>query len=779
MTKDDLKRELNKDIKGLAMVAFGILTFVCLMITSISSQSEEAIGALGRFLVRCMLGLFGSGKYIFAILIIFWGIQIIKKVPREKLNSLIPATAIFFFIFLALMHLPIVKDSVGFTEMMRQSLSGEGGGLVGALIAWVLFWFFGRVGSYFVLLFAAAASLILLGIPTFKHKSIGNAQGKIAQVFSKCKQKLIDFLFVEVEVEDDGEEGDNQPPVIVDHRQSPVIVDHRQSQMSPGKVPGSGESAAKQLRFDLHELEFDEDDSDMEIYDSVYGSSRGLKDGLNDGLQQLHQGLQAGLQGEPNRDKEFQLPPLDLLQKPIQLKKSRIDKDITDTVKLLEQTLASFGVEVKVTQVSCGPAITRYELQPAKGVKVSRIVSLADDIALSLAAPQVRIEAPIPGKAALGIEVPNSEVSKVFFREVLESKEFSGSKHSLAVALGKDIAGSTVIANLRDMPHLLVAGATGSGKSVCMNTLIASLLFRNTPEDLKLMLIDPKMVELTDFNGIPHLICPVVTEPKKAATALRWMVREMEKRYEDFAKNGVRDIHRFNDLAAKREDLEKLPFIVVLIDELADLMMVAPTDVEDCICRLAQMARAAGIHLVVATQRPSVDVITGLIKANIPSRIAFAVSSQTDSRTILDAGGAEKLLGKGDMLFHPVGAAKPVRIQGAYISDNEVDSLVRFLKTQEAPEYEDDLLKSQEESPSEVEEVEDELLPKALSLCLEQGHASISLLQRRLHIGYTRAARLIDIMEAKGFIGPYEGSKPRAILSGWEEYQSRNEEELD
>jgi len=767
LAKEQPKRELKKDLKGLAMVAFGILTFICLLVGGINGQylSQESIGAIGRFLVRCMLGLFGSGRFIFAFLVAFWGYKIIKKYPREELTSIVSGTSVFFVIFLTLLHLPIVtKNAVGFTELMRQSATGRGGGLIGALFAFILFFFFGRVGSYIVLFFAAVASVVLLGVPAFGGSTFSNTQRKIAAFFAKCKQKLIDFLFVEVEV-DEGEDeaaGDNQPPVIVDHRQHGEV-----------SAKSGGELKAKQLSLELGHDEANDA--------GLNNGNLGGPDTDDESLDDLDIDF-LGLDQEPGREKEFQLPPIELLQKPIQLKKSRIDKDITDTVKLLEQTLASFGVEVKVTQVSCGPAITRYELQPAKGVKVSRIVSLSDDIALSLAAPHVRIEAPIPGKAAVGIEVPNNEVALVYFRDVLESREYSNSKYPLIVALGKDIAGSTVVANLRDMPHLLVAGATGSGKSVCMNTIIASLLFRNTPSDLKLILIDPKMVELTDYNGIPHLICPVVTEPKRAATALRWMVREMERRYEDFAKNGVRDIHRFNELAARRGDLEKLPYIVVLIDELSDLMMVAPTDVEDCICRLAQMARAAGIHLVVATQRPSVDVITGLIKANIPSRIAFAVSSQTDSRTILDSGGAEKLLGKGDMLFHPVGASKPVRVQGAYISDKEVEALVRFLKSQDAPEYEDDLLKSQQEEAPETEELEDELLPKALNLCLEQGHASISLLQRRLHIGYTRAARLIDIMEAKGYIGPYEGSKPRAILSGWEEYRQLNdndEEEPD
>lgn len=746
MSKEETKREMKTEVTGFGMLTFAILTFASLVVTKINGQylSEEAIGAVGRFLVRCMTGMWGGGSFLFPILFGYWSIKVLKKTSRENMIKLVGGSLTGFLILLTLLHLPLIKDTSQFGLVVRSGFEGQGGGLVGALIGFGLIFFFGRVGSYIVLLAAGILSAVLVGNRSFGD-ALRNEKGRLGSLFSVLKTKLLNFLFVEVEVDDEEDEiigEDRDVPL----RSEPLIIDSRNRQEEDHF------GGAEKPELPSRQISLEPGD-----------------------------GLPAGDEFISSTDskKDFILPSLNILQKSMQLKKSRIDKDITDRVRLLEQTLASFGVEVKVTQVSCGPAITRYELQPAKGVKVSRIVSLSDDIALSLAAPDVRIEAPIPGKAAIGIEVPNKEVAMVYFRDVLESREFSNSRHPLSVALGKDIAGATIVANLRDMPHLLVAGATGSGKSVCMNTLISSLLFRNTPNELKLMIIDPKMVELTNYNGIPHLICPVVTEPKKAATALRWMVREMEKRYEDFAKNGVREIQRYNDLAEKREDLEKLPFIVVLIDELADLMMVAPTDVEDCICRLAQMARAAGIHLVVATQRPSVDVITGLIKANIPSRVAFAVSSQTDSRTILDVGGAEKLLGRGDMLFHPVGASKPLRVQGAYISDNEVEALVRFLKSQATPEYEDDLLIPQAEETVEEDEIEDELLPKAVNLCLEQGHASISLLQRRLHIGYTRAARLIDLMEKKGFIGPYEGSKPRSILKGWDEARDPGSQNYD
>jgi len=456
-----------------------------------------------------------------------------------------------------------------------------------------------------------------------------------------------------------------------------------------------------------------------------------------------------------------------------------MNKDITENVRILEDTLDSFGVKARVTQVSRGPAITRYELQPFPGVKVSRIVSLADDIALSLAASGVRIEAPIPGKAAVGIEVPNKEISVVTMRELLENEEFAKSPSKLTFALGKDIAGTTIIADLAQMPHLLIAGATGSGKSVCMNTLIAGLLFRAKPDEVKFLMIDPKMVELTTYNGIPHLISPVVTDAKKAASALRWAVREMEKRYELFARAGVKDIIRFNravESGAVEREAGLMPYIIVVIDELADLMMVAPAEVEDAICRLAQMARAAGMHLVVATQRPSVDVITGLIKANIPSRIAFAVSSQTDSRTILDMAGAEKLLGRGDMLFFPVGAPKPIRVQGAFMSDKEVEALVAYLRAQGQPEFVEGIIQADAHSSVEHGE-EDELFPEAVRILIESGQASISLLQRRLRIGYARAARLIDMMEERGIVGKYEGSKPRSILMTMDQYHNTFEKD--
>ena len=476
-------------------------------------------------------------------------------------------------------------------------------------------------------------------------------------------------------------------------------------------------------------------------------------------------------------ERPYELPKVEeILAAEVKKKNFELEREIAENAQTLAQTLENFKVKAKIINACHGPAVTRYELEPAPGVKVSKITNLADDLALSLAAFSVRIE-PIPGKAAIGIEVPNKELEGIRLREVLEKPAFATAKSKLTVGLGVDIAGQGIFADLAKMPHLLVAGATGSGKSVCINTLITSVLFKAKPDEVKFILIDPKMVELSNYNGIPHLMVPVVTDAKKAASVLNWSVQEMEKRYAKFAETGVRDMERFN--AAKPE--EKMPAIVIIIDELADLMMVAPHDVEDAICRLAQKARAAGIHLVLATQRPSVDVITGIIKANIPSRISFAVSSQIDSRTILDMSGAEKLLGKGDMLFYPVGSAKPQRVQGAFVSDEEVERLLDFIRgqgqqmeeNQEIIEYtENAAMEADDGKKDAAKEKTDELLGDAIELVMSSGQASTSSIQRRFRIGYTRAARLIDTMEEMKIIGPSLGSKPREILVSSEEAEA-------
>lgn len=478
-------------------------------------------------------------------------------------------------------------------------------------------------------------------------------------------------------------------------------------------------------------------------------------------------------------EENYEFPPIELLSEgePKALKGGK--KTLTDTATKLQKTLYSFGVSAKVENVSVGPAITRYELKPAEGVRVSKIANLADDIALNLAAESIRIEAPIPGKQAVGIEVPNKENEVVHFRDIIDTNEFKNHKSKLAFALGKDVAGKEIITDIAKMPHVMIAGATGSGKSVCINTLISSIIYKAKPSEVKLVMIDPKIVELSVYNGIPHLLIPVVTDPKKAAGALAWAVQEMENRYSTFAAKGVRDLKGYNEAVEKEENIGKLPHIVIIIDELADLMMVAKNDVEDAICRLAQKARAAGMHLVIATQRPSVDVITGLIKANIPSRIAFAVSSQVDSRTILDMVGAEKLLGKGDMLFYPAGAPKPTRVQGAFVSDGEVEKIVDFVKVNSNVTYREDILESIEnanktdkELAAEAEEDDDTdpFLMDAIDVVVETGQASTSFIQRRFKVGYARAGRIIDQMEERGIISGYQGSKPREVLMSKERW---------
>ena len=471
-------------------------------------------------------------------------------------------------------------------------------------------------------------------------------------------------------------------------------------------------------------------------------------------------------------DRPYHFPSLDILAKG---KGSQSNgEEVAQNAMMLENVLSNFGITAKVVNATQGPTVTRYEIEPAPGVKVSRIVNLTDDIALNLAAQHIRMEAPIPGKSAIGIEVPNKTTEAVHLRDVLDCSDFKDARGGIPVGLGKDIAGKPVITDLAKMPHLLVAGTTGSGKSVCVNTLISSILFSRKPEEVKLLLIDPKMVELSIYNGIPHLMAPVVTDMKKAAAVLRWAVREMEARYKAFAASGKRDIKSYNEAHPKAA----MPLIVLIIDELADLMMTAPDDIEESISRLAQMARAAGIHMVLATQRPSVNVITGSIKANVPSRISFAVGSQSDSRTILDMAGAEKLLGKGDMLFAPIGANKPIRVQGAFISDDEVEHLVEFVKAQREPEYDDTVTQEAEketekESSEENNIYRDELLERAVNLVMESGQASVSMLQRRFRIGYTRAARLVDTMEDLKIVGPSMGSKAREILMSPEQAKAR------
>ena len=740
-----IQEELKFELLGIAIITFALLGLVSLF--------TPAVGAAGQLLNQGLSTVAGEGRYLPPLLLIWLGIKIMRERSNVQLIPQFLGVALMVLIILSFMHL-----SVPFADVFQAGQKGEGGGLLGAAGSYLLLKYFDLAGSYIILTSLMIASIILATSLSLSHLS--NA---IARTFYSTGQRLFNgisrFIFEELP-----EEKKDKVPKTA----AKTLIINNNGGTSVSIQPGAAQNNQKNEQTEIVKR-------------------RGLKTTPEKSGNETGEAFSHSL--ALTGGKTYLLPPSTILSW-VKTKEHGVkDKEINEKIRILEETLASFGINVRVTQVTVGPAITRYEIQPPAGVKVSRIVGLVDDITLAMAASHVRIEAPIPGRAAIGIEIPNREISTVHLRELIESKEFSQAPSNLTVALGKDIAGTPVVTDLAQMPHLLIAGATGSGKSVCINTLVASILFKSIPDEVKFILIDPKMVELTTYNGIPHLITPVVTNPKKASGILHWAVKEMEQRYELFAAAGVRDITRYNKIHPKKAPTSQelltnspettetanndgpLPFIVLIIDELADLMMISPAEVEDSICRLAQMARAAGIHLVVATQRPSVDVITGLIKANIPSRISFAVSSQMDSRTILDMGGAEKLLGRGDMLFFPVGAPKPVRIQGAFLSDKEVETLVNFLKEQAKPVYNEQMVEVLNSENNLFNGQEDDLLPQAAQLFIEQGNASVSLLQRRFHIGYARAARLVDIMEQQGIVGRFEGSKPRSILMTWEQFR--------
>ncbi|MHB1404878.1 MAG: FtsK/SpoIIIE family DNA translocase [Desulfitobacteriaceae bacterium] len=761
-----------------------IVGMACLGFVALYSDRSGVIGANIRL---ALTALAGGGKAWLLVLLGVWGLAIMNKHTR-RLGWRAVGVVLLWLVMLGLMHfqLPGIQ-AFSQQDMFEEGKLGHGGGLIGAVIALALRTAVGVQGGYVLLGMGA-----LIGALLVVNRSLVSGVREAGKLGKEAghwlKNQVRDFVFVVQNPMEEDEPLDApdlkktagskvlnkvfnkkkgigaEKPVVLDPDivERPLVIrTFADGTSEPGYNNEQSSGNESLANNDRHGWNDHENSKEVpERVSKIPGTQQPPQAGI------MPPGRLTGtpVSRQVHPDSNYELPPLTLLHKSLRVKNSRLNKDLADNVRTLEETLNSFGVKVKVTHVMQGPAITRYEAQPAPGIKVSRITSLADDIALSLAAQDVRIEAPVPGKSVVGIEVPNREIATVHFREVMDAPEFLSASSKLSLCLGKDITGTPVVADLTKMPHLLIAGATGSGKSVCVNTLIHSILFKARPDEVKFLLVDPKMVELTTYNGIPHLIAPVVTDPKKAAGALKWIVTEMETRYELFAAAGVRDVVRYNFLRSQEKQSEHppLPYVVVIIDELADLMMVAPGDVEDAICRLAQMARAAGIHLIVATQRPSVDVITGLIKANIPSRIAFAVSSQIDSRTILDMNGAEKLLGRGDMLFYPMGASKPVRVQGCFLADKEVENVVKFLQEQAKPEYQD--IPNIEVGSNKLEEAEDELFYQAAQLFIESGNASVSLLQRRLRIGYTRAARLMDMLEDKGVVGGYEGSKPREVL---------------
>ncbi|MGL4344822.1 MAG: DNA translocase FtsK 4TM domain-containing protein [Cellulosilyticaceae bacterium] len=758
--KPKKKQQMKSHALWDEVIGIGVVGFALLMIASVLMTDQ--VGIVGVVIRNLFVGLFGIGGYILPFYIIFIGVLYIKGQIQKILVSLMYMVPLLVML-MTLFHLISYGGNKGISLMSMTYITDArwyNGGWVGAVIGYGSITLLGTVGSYILL-------IVLLGIwamVTTKFPALSllgelihNGWERLGTSFRTYQaerahnKELAKQLKVKNRVAQktkEKEEAFERPPIMVSGmEQEPMYFDH-QIDKETGEVLGLG--AVEQPLNPVVE---------PQVVESV----------TMPGPKVLAKEEKAPIMPDiPSAevDENYEFPSVELLRKNENGGQNRnASRASLTNAQKLEATLASFGVEAKVLQIHRGPTVTRYELQPKQGVKVSKIVNLADDIALNLAASGIRIEAPIPGKSAVGIEVPNEASEMVYLRDVIESDNFIAFPSKLAFALGKDIAGKPIVTDIAKMPHMLIAGATGSGKSVCINTLITSILYKAKPSEVKLIMIDPKVVELNVYNGIPHLLIPVVTDPRKAAGALCWAVNEMTKRYNLFAETNVRDMKGYN--LKVTEESEKMPHIVIIIDELADLMMTAAKEVEDAICRLAQMARAAGIHLVIATQRPSVDVITGVIKANIPSRLAFAVSSGIDSRTILDMNGAEKLLGKGDMLFNPIGESKPIRIQGAFISDQEVEAIVEAVKqTGGHATYEEEVIQSIDTPSVAIDgSEEDEFLIQAINLAKGKDKLSISMLQRYFRVGFNRASRLMDALEARGIVGPDEGSKPRKVLN--------------
>ena len=755
------KKKDNANISIITMVIFSVLLGVL-----IYNQS----GIMGQQISSILSGVMGFIKYIVPIgtfLIAIYKLCNKKEDAYIKLFQyalLLVCVAIFMHI----VYLPkdVEQFSNGFLDTVTRAYEqgktdDKVGGVIGAIGAIPLTKLLGKVGASILVLGVELILIILIfninPIEEIRVRLAEREERRLAEEKERIKEERKKPTVMKVEENEDKKETRREKRLREKEEQRRAALE-LDDQITIN-LNDDGKSSKKKA-------------SEGYIEENLFKKEQEQKQEKVKAVLQLEHALTV-------EDEHYEFPPVQLLSEGEKKSVKGGKKAVTDTAAKLQKTLYSFGVSAKVENVSVGPAITRYELKPAEGVRVSKIANLADDIALNLAAETIRIEAPIPGKQAVGIEIPNKENEIVHLRDIIDCSKFIEHKSKLAFALGKDVAGEEVVTDIAKMPHVLIAGATGSGKSVCINTLIASIIYKAKPSEVKLVMVDPKVVELSVYNGIPHLLIPVVTDPKKAAGALAWAVQEMENRYSLFASKNVRDIKGYNEELDKEGSTEKLPQIVIIIDELADLMMVSSKEVEDSICRLAQKARAAGMHLVIATQRPSVDVITGIIKANIPSRISFAVSSQVDSRTILDMAGAEKLLGKGDMLFYPAGAAKPTRVQGAFISDKEVEKVVDFVKANGEATYNDDILEQIEKANStdkEIEEQEndddtDPLLMEAIEVVVETGQASTSFIQRRFKVGYARAGRIIDQMEERGIISGFQGSKPREVLMSKERWQ--------
>ena len=798
--------EISVSIASIALILCGV-------VLAIFVYGSE-IGVVGDFIKSVLLGCIGNVVYAVPVVLIFLGIYVIfRDFARLKVKSFLVISIIFLSAaIVSTFNTPVeyVNNLEASGELAASPLSyitlwckmgveGIGGGLIGSSIAYLLRLCVGMIATKVILWTIAAILVSVMTGITFSAIIIA-IKDSISDMYEAAKNEYSEL---------------NSRP-----QQKKTKKKGNSERFKKIVAQNDIYEAAEQLNFDLDDddddeyNEDDESDTDDENVDDedLDEDIDGLEDDdeeideeeerLNEAKEQRKQNVKELFsKKKPNAEKEdntaevlnldheieeeyenYEFPDIDLLNSAKKSGKDYSTKELKDIAIKLQKTLASFGVEAKVTNVTRGPTVTRYELQPSVGVKVSKILNLSDDIALNLAARSIRIEAPIPGKSAVGIEVPNKSTDTVSLREVIESDEFINAKSKASFALGKSIDGEPYVADISKMPHMLISGSTGSGKSVCINSIIMSILYKAKPNEVKLILIDPKVVELGVYNGIPHLLIPVVTDPKKAAGALNWAVQEMVTRYNKFAEKGVRDIKGYNEMLEREGETAKMPQIVIIVDELADLMMVAPNDVEDAICRLAQMARAAGMYLIIATQRPSVDVITGIIKANIPSRIAFTVSSQVDSRTILDMAGAEKLLGRGDMLFLPIGEAKPIRLQGAFVSDAEIESVVEAVKESTPAVYSETIMEkiakadASATTSSDSDDDCDELLTDAIKLAVDMGQISASMIQRKFKVGYARAGRIVDQMEERGIISGSKGSKPRDVLISKEEWEEMNEQ---
>lgn len=782
MARRKKKKEVNIDLTAIAMIIFGII----LAIIVYSSD----LGGLGNFIKFGIFGgLFGKVTMAIPIVLIVLGVYVMfrdfSKLKLKTFQVIVLTISVAGIFTLVDRHSVIPSGTEGlFSYIAAFYKSGAnhegmiGGGVLGGIISIPLYLWFNKYVAYAILIgLVAVSSMLITGITL--STIIIAAQELISEMLSESKKEYVENS-VSLRQPSKKKTSRNSDKFRQIAEQTEVISD------------------AEQLNFDLDDDEEEEEETgdnevleeeDEEAVEAKEQTKKNIKQllGKKKQVEEIEEEAAEDIDLDHStleEDENYEFPPVSLLNESKKSGKDYTNRELKEIAIKLQKTLESFGVDAKVTNVTRGPTVTRYELQPSVGVKVSKILRLSDDLALNLAAKSIRIEAPIPGKSAVGIEVPNKNTDTVSLREIIESDEFIDAKSKLSFSLGKGIDGNACVGDIAKMPHMLIAGSTGSGKSVCINSIIMSILYKAKPSEVKLILVDPKVVELSVYNGIPHLLIPVVTDPKKAAGALNWAVQEMENRYQLFANKGVRDIRGYNELLQNDGEEGVLPQIVIVIDELADLMMVASNEVEDSICRIAQKARAAGMHLIIATQRPSVDVITGIIKANIPSRIAFTVSSQIDSRTILDMGGAEKLLGRGDMLYYPVGEAKPIRIQGSFVSDSEVEEVIDYIKENNEVRYNENVLESLEKAnapqvSADDEDDCDEFLTEAIELAVNMGQISASMIQRKFKVGYARAGRIVDQMEDRGIISGHQGSKPRQVLISKEEWEEMKEQGED